>query len=116
MKLRVNRSSGNLRTNEYEVKIEFMHGDADGESYESYFFKQEKEVVKVLKELDKLKHLYRPDEEDYEHTKSKILYDLMGEDWPGDNTCDYQVRAAYNGYEVFFYDDYGTKWPVEVLK
>src|SRR5687768_11370233 len=92
----------------YEVVIDFMHGDADADSTESFMFSSKKELTNFITDLDSLHNHYQPDE-DGEINHLKHLYAKIGDYWPKDSTSNGSCDAAYNGYNVYYYNQNGAK-------
>jgi hypothetical protein len=106
--------------NQYKFTINFMHGDADGESdYSIYVGKSdEAELIKFIEIIDKCKFLHDeiPEElapycdEDYEGDEEPKFYF----EWPGDHTADYQFLAGWDGYSLTYFDENGHEYDVKI--
>lgn len=110
--------------NAYGVYLEFMHGDADGYTEERIaVFQADTKVdrngnaledciglMRRIEELDRQCYLRK--EED--RLLSLPHYEKFIDYWPGDNTCDGQYPAAFDGWYVRYYDAAGNEFEVDV--
>ena len=107
-------------TNTFVVYVEFMSGDADAYQTEKYKIELQDKVLEFAVALEAMPRFYRVQDDvrqDVEmREKFPILDEIMGEDWPGDSTCDYQVRAAFDSYKICWYNGFGTEYPVEITE
>ena len=120
----------------YTVRITWMHGDADGHTYDEYYFDTEekmrvftnllgqvefyeREPEKVYRKIPELmnyltSNCHEPD--DKKESLDRIL-EGYGEDyWPKDQFSDYTYDAAYCGYKIIHYFVEDGKMYVEELK
>ena len=92
----------------FVIEVEFMHGDADADSTETYVCKDEAEFVRIMNAESEGPESPGSggDEDEY----NDFYADLFGEDFvPSDVTCcDYPACVeAFNG---FYYDKDGTAY------
>lgn len=95
----------------FQVIVNFMHGDADGDSQIDFFFNTKEEVLELINKLDALrdKHgYYDPSDDD-----AALGLDIIA-DWPYDMFSDGERYASYRGTEVFWYDENHVKHNVNV--
>lgn len=102
----------------FEVKVEFMSGDADAEEYEVTSFAQEQDVLAYLGELEVFQK-YQDDGREYNVAKIAAALDWSEDDvedfisnLPWDVTCD-SYKARLVGWEIFAYAD-NAKYELKV--
>jgi hypothetical protein len=117
----------------FYIKIEFMHGDADGTTYDEVGPFYEKDFPLATEFIEFLESAIHGSYEAQRHEKEgeseypKYWQRFMDEDWPedleeydcpfylelpGDHTCDYQYRANMQGWKAFYIDENGKKFEV----
>jgi hypothetical protein len=99
--------------NKYVIRVEFMHGDADAETYEDYVCRDRDDFIRVLSAFDDCPQ--DPGSGGDEDAYDAWCEEMFGEGFvPGDCTCDFQVRAAIRGCECFFFDEDGNEFTAEL--
>jgi hypothetical protein len=91
---------------QYQVCVQFMHGDADGFSSETYVAKNEEDFVRMMKATKTMPD--RDDEEYYDWFES-----LFRDSPPRDSTCD-DYCASIEYVKGFYYDANGVKFEASV--
>jgi len=129
VKLHISKSPIQTLKNRYELIVEFMHGDADGETFKTMLFdaNDEAAVRRMKLFIAAYEHLGDGDDFDYlsdqatEYFKSIGLSDeeapklgsIFGDNfYDGDITCEGR-GAAFNGFELFYWNEHGVKFDVE---
>ncbi len=108
--------------NSYLVRVQFMIGDADGEIIEEKAFAltQTEEMYKFLQFVVDCANLYRNGKggyDSYESVENYEKYVGSGEwidSWPEDYDMD-GIYHSLEGFEVFYYDEFGQKSNVSVV-
>ena len=124
----------------FYIEIEFMHGDADGDTFETVgpfttkHFEEAGEFVTFIEAVidggypsqrgqDKSnwpKHYERFLEGDWPEDLEEPDWATFDSPfyicWPGDHTADYQFRASMRRYKAYFINELGSKIAVEVIK
>ena len=96
--------------NKYVIEVEFMHGDADAYTTESFVCKNEADFIRIIS--NDVSSLNRHKEDEYDEQMTK----LFGEDFcPCDCTCE-DYRASIQEMNGFYYDVAGTKFNATLTK
>ena len=120
-------------TDVFELEVEYMSGDADAYETETFKFKSLDDKEDGLFTLSNALAILRAYEEasttkwnDLCGIDPSDLPDILGIDakiineansagfFPGDVTCDHQVMAMFDGYELFYFDINGIKHDVTI--
>jgi hypothetical protein len=103
------------------VEVEWMHGDADTYTTEVHKYTDEKELIQHLEFLNAIKDMFKwgmGGTDAYfkkmSEADQKKYIDFEGT-IPGDVT-NYEKDAAYENHKVFWYDELGGKYNVEVTE
>jgi hypothetical protein len=128
VKLKISREPLTPEThqNTFEMEVEYMHGDADGETTKTFLFN-----AKDDEDVERMKMFiaaYDANEDpDYlgdqattffksigiEDERAEELGQMFDDDfWEGDMTCEGN-GASFAGLQLFFWDDNSQKFEVE---
>lgn len=101
-------------TNVYHLTIDFMHGDADGDSSTTLTFErgQEGDMAEVVAVINKVEELNSWEVEKYETIEGFAR--LLLDSWDRDCTCDGMYLASYNGHNIVYFDELGKEFQVIV--
>jgi len=109
----------------YEVSIQYMHGDADKYETQVIFIKDESVVTELIEILETITKNTKRNRSKFlkeypqffdEEFVGDFRYNDIFVDWPGDCTCNNMYPAAFDGYEIAYFDDSGNKYRVEYRK
>lgn len=141
MTVKIGKRKHESYRNQFVIKTEWMHGDADADSTEIKVFERDQEelfaaYVRVWERMKKVHHLNDSDDiykklEEFatdEPLIHKEIQDFKAEcpdeshkyicaeifNVPGDSTCDHQFAASFEAIEVSFYDKIGNEFSVTV--
>jgi hypothetical protein len=85
--------------NKYVIVVNFMHGDADAYSDETYVCKDKADFIRVMSQEHQAPE--DPGAGGDEDAYDAWCADLFSEDFvPGDCTCDHQVKAAIRRFVI----------------
>lgn len=112
--------------NKYELVIKYMSGDANGYTNQSWFFNGLNDLISkwnptitlntVLNFIYQYKQLDWNSQcsfKEYIDFDKKIMEEMGNCDFfPGDSTCDYQVPARPDEFNLYWWDINGTKYDV----
>lgn len=140
MELKIGSKVDVLRKNNcFEIEVTMMHGDADSYTIKYIVIPEErldltKEAVVTLIKMDNVPWNDRREEyynidlwqkwfgpSYYGEWTSRISRQECEEahqysfEWDSDVTCDHQYLSALDSYKVFYYDEIGDKYNVEVI-
>jgi hypothetical protein len=112
--------------NMYELKVEYMHGDADGTTYHTQRYSED-EDDEMLIDILGLLHSFQADSLEEALEDMPEIFESQGiEDahdrvsdfrdtfYEGDITCEGRT-AAIVGLDLWWYDNSGTKHDMKVL-
>jgi len=117
----------NNPTNCFQLTVEYMHGDADGDSEKDFIYENTEEGIAELK-LDLLS-LEAVDDMDYHEEQLTPLLEELGFEgeeleerldgfhgnfYEGDHTTDYSMPAAHVKRTVVYFDNEGNPFEVNV--
>ena len=98
----------------FVIEVEFMHGDADAYTKENYVGDDEEDCLRVLAACGDSPQSPGSGGDDDDAYDAWCFKTFKSEDFnPYDVTYN-DIRAAYDSYEVFFYDHSGKKCEVAV--
>ncbi len=113
--------------NTYQLRIEYMHGDADAYTDKTRNFSGngDQDSLKIALLFLNAAASYDFDDRAGSEEQATYLAEVTGLSFEqaeefldnfteGDCTCDFQYQAAFDGYEVVYFDERGVEHDVEV--
>lgn len=119
MKFKMKLVPMSSKKNVHEIVLEAMHGDADHTDYINYCYKED-ELKEFVKHVEQVNEYLSKFDNGGEYFTDVMCEDIETyswlDDWPGDVTCDYQRKACLRGMKLFYYDENGLKYLLEIEK
>lgn len=114
-----------VNKNVFELEVDYMHGDADATTTKTFFYFKDKDEHRLKRDLIGLKAYPWDRDEDVIELVAEALA-AAGVDnaddlassfddrfYESDSTCEGE-RAPVEGISLYFYDEVGQKFPVNV--